>query len=101
MTVGLREGHESFDFAVLFILREAEELLSHKPLDIDALPAFTHRTVDQLKEHVGKGDQFYLSVTRKAKVRCLGSYRVDGAIMSVSGYNDISVPPLRAASRKA
>ena len=86
MSVGLRDGHEQFDFAVPFILREAEEVLSHQPLDISALPTFTLMNFDQLKLHVGKGDQFISEDLQSSTL--FGSYRVDGAVMSVSGYND-------------
>jgi type III restriction enzyme len=38
--VGLREGYEQFDFAVPFILREQEEELVGKELDVTTLPEF-------------------------------------------------------------
>jgi type III restriction enzyme len=86
MTVGLRDGYEAFDFAVPFILREAEEMLSHKPLDIALLPEFTLMDLAQLKQQLGKGDQFISQDLQSSTL--FGSYRVDGAIMNVTGYND-------------
>lgn len=41
ISVGLRENYEAFDFAIPFILREAEEWLAHQTLDISALPPFS------------------------------------------------------------
>ena len=86
ISVGLRNDHEQFDFAVPFILREAEEMLRHKPLNINELPPFTLMRLDQLKELVGKGDQFISQDLQSSTL--FGSYRVDGSVMSVSGYND-------------
>ncbi len=86
ISVGLRHGHEQFDFAVPFILREAEEMLSHKALDIGELPPFTLMPLDQLKELVGKGDQFISQDLQSSTL--FGSYRVEGSVMSVGGYND-------------
>ena len=84
--VGLREDFEKYDFALPFILREAEEHIAHQPLDMAALPAFTGMGMDELKAMLGKGDTFVsqdlLSTT------LFGDYRVDGAVMNVSGYND-------------
>lgn len=86
MTVGLREDYGPFDFAVPFILREAEEMLNHQPLDIDSLPAFTLMGLPQLKQQLGKGDQFISQDLQSSTL--FGSYRVDGAVMNVTGYND-------------
>jgi type III restriction enzyme len=86
ISVGLRDRYEQFDFAVPFILREAEEALTHKPVDIESLPAFTLMDLAQLKLHVGKGDQFISQDLQSSTL--FGGYRVDGAIMSVGGYND-------------
>lgn len=84
--VGLRDGHEKFDFALPFILREAEERLQHQAPDMSKLPPFTVMGVDELRAMLGKGDTFVsqdlLSTT------LFGDYRVDGAVMNVGGYND-------------
>jgi type III restriction enzyme len=82
----LRDGYEAFDFAVPFILREAEEVLDHAPLDIAALPAFTTMQVAQLKALLGQGDQFISQDLQSSTL--FGGYRVDGAVMNVGGYND-------------
>lgn len=82
----LREGFEAFDFAIPFILREADETMDHTALDVTKLPAFTAMTQAELSAMLGRGDVF---VSQDLQSNTLfGDYRVDGAIMNVSGYND-------------
>lgn len=86
ISVGLREGYEAYDFGIPYILREADELREHTGLDVGALPAFTALTAAQLGEMLGKGDTFISQDLQSATL--FGDYRVDGAVMNVSGYND-------------
>lgn len=86
ISVGLREGYEKFDFAIPFILREAEELLDHRGLDIATLPTFSAMSRTELAGMLGKGDTFVSQDLQSATL--FGDYRVEGAVMSVSGYND-------------
>lgn len=82
----LREGFEAFDFAIPFIVREAEEHLEHRVLDLSTLPAFTAMSSEQLANMLGKGDTFVSQDLQSSTL--FGDYRVDGAVMNVSGYND-------------
>ena len=82
----LRKDFAAFDFGIPFILQEADELHQHKQLDVTTLPAFTAMTADQLKGLLGKGDTFVSQDLQSATL--FGDYRVDGAVMNVSGYND-------------
>jgi type III restriction enzyme len=82
----LRAGFEAFDFGIPFILQEADELRDHNPIDVTTLPAFTAMTADQLQGLLGKGDTFVSQDLQSATL--FGDYRVDGAVMSVRGYND-------------
>ncbi len=86
MAVGLREGFEAFDFGLPFILREADEVRDHQALDTAALPAFSAMTPAQLSGLLGKGDTFISQDLQSATL--FGDYRVDGAVMNVSSYND-------------
>lgn len=86
ISVGLRDGYEVFDFAIPFILREAEESLEHHAPPLESLLPFTAMPRDELKAMLGKGDVF---VSQDLQTSTLfGDYRVDGAAMNVSGYND-------------
>jgi len=86
VSVGLRDGYEAFDFAIPFILREAEEGLSHRAPVADKLLPFSAMPRDELKAMLGKGDVF---VSQDLQAGTLfGDYRVDGAVMNVTGYND-------------
>jgi len=86
ISVGLREDYQNFDFAIPFILREAEEWLEHQTLDIAALPPFSAMDPAQLKALLGKGDMFISQDLQSSTL--FGDYRVDGAVMNVEGYND-------------
>ena len=86
ISVGLREGYEQFDFTVPFILREQEEELVGKELDVTTLPEFKAMTFEQLKVTIGKGDVFRSQDVQTGTQ--FGDYRVDGGIMTATGYND-------------
>ena len=82
----LRDGFAAFDFGIPFILQEADELRDHAALDVGALPAFTALGRAELAKMLGKGDTFVSQDLQSATL--FGDYRVDGAVMNVSGYND-------------
>ena len=82
----LREGYERYDFAIPFILRDADESLDHLPINVAALGAFQAMTRTQLSEMLGKGDTFTSHDLQSSTL--FGDYRVDGAVMDVSGYNE-------------
>ena len=83
----LREGYERYDFAIPFILREADENLEHQPIDVRALAPFGAMSRVKLAELLGKGDTFTSQDLQSNTL--FGDYRVDGAAMSVSGYNEL------------
>ena len=85
ISVGLREGWEEFDFAVPLVMREQEEELVQLHLDVMALPAFPMQ-VAHLKKEIGKGDVFRSHDVQTGTQ--FGDYRVDGGIMTATGYND-------------
>lgn len=82
----LRPGHEDFDFGIPFILREADETHTHQAPDLTALPPFTALRRQELAGLLGKGDTFVSEDLQSATL--FGDYRVDGAVMSVGGYNE-------------
>lgn len=87
ISVELREDYAEYDFALPFILCEADEVMRHHLLDVAALPAFGSLTLPQLREMLGKGDVF---VSHDLLASTLfGDYRVNGAVMNVVGYNDL------------
>ena len=85
-TVGLREGFEPYDFAIPFVLREADEALDHTGIDVSALQPFREMGLAELAKLLGKGDVF-TSQDLQSKT-LFGDYRVDGAVMNISGYNE-------------
>ena len=82
----LREGFEKYDFAIPFILREADETIDHLPIDVAALQRFGAMTRSQLSSLLGKGDTFTSQDLQSSTL--FGDYRVDGAVMNVNGYNE-------------
>lgn len=86
ISVGLRDGYEQFDFAISFILRELEEEIISRELDVTTLLKFEAFSYDQLKGMIGKGDLFRSQDVQTGTQ--FGDYRVDGGIMTATGYND-------------
>ena len=86
ISVGLREGYEQFDFAVPFIVREQEEEIAGMELDVMTLSEFKAVPFEQLKAAIGKGDVFRSHDVQSGTQ--FGDYRVDGGIMTATGYND-------------
>lgn len=86
ISVGLREGYAAYDFAIPFILCEAEEGLGHQAPAPDKLLPFSAMGLAELKSMLGKGDVFISQDLQTSTL--FGDYRVDGAAMNVTGYND-------------
>ena len=85
ISVGLREGYEAFDFAIPFVLRERNEEIVQRDLDVMTLPECP-LSLAQLKAVIGKGDVFR---SEDVQTRTqFGDYRVDGGVMTATGYND-------------
>jgi type III restriction enzyme len=86
ISVGLRPGFEAYDFAIPFILREEVEALEDTKIDPSSLAAFSGFSLEQLKAQLGKGERFH-SEDLQARTR-FGDYRVQGGVMTATGYND-------------
>ena len=83
--VDLRPGYEAYDFEVPIILRDADEELKQPSVDPLELTPSKYQ-LDWLKKAVGKGDQF---VSQDAQTGTqYGDYRVDGGVLTATGYND-------------
>jgi type III restriction enzyme len=83
--VELRDDYERYDFRIPFLVREAEEELRTPSLDPLALPPSKY-PFDLLKRAIGRGDRF---VSEDAQTGTqYGDYRVDGGVMTATGYND-------------
>lgn len=97
LAVGLRDDYEKFDFAIPFVLRETEDWLEHHAPDLASLPRFTQLSRAQLVEMLGKGDVFRSQDLQSQTL--FGDYRVDGAVMNVTGYNDLLMRLTRRISQ--
>ena len=83
--VELREDFEKYDFRVPFVVREAEEELRQPSLDPLKLSQSKY-PLDLLKRTIGKGDRFVSQDALHGTQ--YGDYRVDGGVMTATGYND-------------
>jgi len=86
IAVGLRPGYEEYDFGIPFILREKEEEIQTRTIAVEGLEPFKGFSLDQLKNLIGKGEKFH-SVDVQERTR-FGDYRVNGGVMTATGYND-------------
>jgi len=85
ISVGLRSGFDAFDFEIPFVSRERQEEIVQRELDVMTLP-ISPLTFGQLKSMLGKGDVFRSQDVQTGTQ--FGDYRVDGGVMSATGYND-------------
>lgn len=83
--VELRDDYEPFDFHVPMMVRDREEELKTPLLDPYLMPRCRIPFADA-KMFAGKGDGF-VSVDVQTKTQ-FGDYRVDGGVMTATGYND-------------
>ena len=84
-TVERRSGYEAFDFDVPFVLRDAEEELREPVIDPLKLSVSKY-VLENLRKAIGTGDVFRGEHLEHG-VR-FGDYRVDGGVMTATGYND-------------
>jgi type III restriction enzyme len=83
--VDLRPGYQAYDFEVPIIIRDADEELKQPSLDPLTLTPSKYQ-VDWLLQQIGNGDRF---VSQDAQTGTqYGDYRVDGGILTATGYND-------------
>jgi type III restriction enzyme len=83
--VDLRDGFEKFDFEIPIIVRDSEEELKRPSIDPLTLPTSKFQ-LDWLLQNVGSGDRF---VSQDAQTGTkFGDYRVDGGVLTATGYND-------------
>jgi type III restriction enzyme len=85
VAVELRPDYAEYDFAIPQVIRDAEEELKEPSLDPMKLPACRF-PFEMLKKAVGKGDVFVAEDAQTGTQ--YGDYRVDGGVMTATGYND-------------
>jgi type III restriction enzyme len=83
--VDLRPGYQAYDFEVPMILRDAEEELKQPSLDPLELPVSRYQ-IDWLISQIGRGDRFHSQAAQTGTQ--FGDYRVDGGVLTATGYND-------------
>lgn len=85
MNVDLRQGYQAYDFEVPIVIREADEELQAPVLNPMTFQKSKYQ-LDWLLQQVGEGDRF---ASHDAETGLqYGDYRVDGGVMTATGYND-------------
>ncbi len=85
INVDLRSDYKDYDIGIPLVIRDAEEEMQAPSLDPLSLPPSRY-PFPMLKTAVGKGDRF---VSEDAQTGTqYGDYRVDGGVMTATGYND-------------
>lgn len=83
--VDLRLGYQAYDFEIPIIVRDADEELKQPSIDPMTLPSSKYQ-IDWLVKQIGNGDRF---VSQDAQTGTqYGDYRVDGGVLTATGYND-------------
>lgn len=83
--ISLRAGFERYDFEVPFVVRDADEEMQTPSIDPLSLDTSKY-PLAVLKSASGKGDVWAAEAVEN-KIR-FGDYRVDGGVMTATGYND-------------
>ena len=83
--VELREGYQAYDFEIPFIIREADDELATPRIDPQQLASSKFPLADLLRR-IGTGDRFASHDAQTGTQ--YGDYRVDGGVMTATGYND-------------
>ena len=83
--VPLRADWPEYDFEIPIILRDAEDEMENPSIDALALPKSKYPLAD-LVAQIGTGDRFSSHDLQTGTQ--YGDYRVDGGVMTATGYND-------------
>lgn len=83
--VELKDGFEEYDFEVPFIVRDAEQEMRAPSVDALSLTRSKYPLHD-LVAQIGRGDVFTSQAVETGTQ--FGDYRVDGGVMTATGYND-------------
>lgn len=85
INIHLRDGYAAYDFEIPLVIRDADEELQSPSVEPLKLPIGRY-PFDLLKKTVGAGDRF---ISEDAQTGTqYGDYRVDGGVMTATGYND-------------
>lgn len=85
ISVELRDGYEQFDISIPLVIRDEEEEMRAPSLDPLSLDSSSY-DLSALKWMIGTGDRF---ISKDAQTGTqYGDYRVDGGVMTATGYND-------------
>lgn len=85
--VGLRADYEQFDFEWPMIVRDAEEELEDKEIDIKTLQPFTQFPLEKLRQFLAQDGETFISQEAISKTQ-FGRYKVTANLFTATSYNE-------------
>ena len=95
--VGLKYDYKKYDLYWPIIVKESEEIIIHKKIDINKMQPFREFTLERLKGLLSKKHNEFYSEELTVKTR-FGNYEVSGDIFNAKSYNEYIYKIIKAIS---
>jgi type III restriction enzyme len=97
--VGLKENYEEYDLFWPIVIRDAEEEITSKQIDVSALEPFTAFSLEQLRIFlVNEGETFYSEAILSSTT--FGKYVVKADLFTAASYNEYLQKILRTITMR-
>ena len=97
--VGLKDNYEEYDMFWPLVIRDAEEEIVSKQLDVNSLEPFTLFPLDQLRKFlVTEGEMFYSEAILSSTT--FGKYEVKADLFTATSYNEYLQKMLRTITMR-
>ncbi len=97
--VGLKENYEEYDLFWPIVIRDAEEEISSKQIDVSTLEPFSAFTLEQLRMFlVNEGETFYSEAILSNTT--FGKYEVKADLFTAASYNEYLQKILRTITMR-
>ena len=99
VTVGLKDGYEQYDFSWPIIIRDAEEEITDREIDLRDLHPFTMFSLDMLRRFLTQDGEKFVSQEIQSKTQ-FGLYKVTGDLFTAQSYNEYLGKLLRMVTHR-
>ena len=97
--VGLKENYEEYDLFWPIVIRDAEEEITSKQIDVSTLEPFSAFTLEQLRMFlVNEGETFYSEAILSSTT--FGKYEVKADLFTATSYNEYLQKMLRTITMR-
>lgn len=97
--VGLKENYEEYDLFWPIVIRDAEEEITSKQIDVSTLEPFSAFTLEQLRMFlVNEGETFYSEAILSSTT--FGKYEVKADLFTATSYNEYLQKILRTITMR-